>query len=64
MKTTLALPRSLLSEAQRVTGVKTKTQAIVLALNEMIQRRKSKKILELQGSMKQDFDYKFLRKKR
>lgn len=38
--------------------------AIVVALTEMIQRRKSQRIIELKGSMSSDYDYKAARKKR
>ncbi len=64
MRTTFHIPASLLNEAKVVAGVSTKTQAVVLALNELIQRRKSKAILELKGTLKQNYDYKTLRRKR
>ncbi len=64
MRTSLDIPQSLLEEAKKTIGAKTKTQAIIFALNEMIQRRRSRKILELKGSMKSPFDYKSLRHKR
>ena len=64
MRTSLDIPDSLLEEAKQVLGTKTKTQAIILALTEMIQRRKSRKILELKGSLTESYDYKTLRKKR
>ncbi len=64
MRTTLDLPEKLIKEAQKAVGANTKTQAIVLALTEAIQKRKSKKILELEGSLKYPYDYKSLRRKR
>lgn len=64
MKTTLEIPRDLLDQAQMVAKVKTKTQAIIIALTELIQRHKSADLLSLKGSLKTDFDYKSLRRKR
>ena len=64
MRTSLDISESLLNEARRVTGSKTKTQTIVLALVEVIQRRKSRKVLELKGSLHKSYGYKALRKKR
>ena len=58
------LPESLLNQACKVIGVKTKTQAIVMALTEAIQRRKSRDILKLKGTLAADYDYKSLRRKR
>ncbi len=64
MKTTLEIPRELLDQAQMVANVKTKTQAIIVALTEMILRRKSTDLLILKGSLKSNFDFKSLRRKR
>ena len=64
MKTTLEIPRELLDQAQMVANVKTKTQAIIVALTEMILRRKSTDLLRLKGSLKSNFDFKSLRRKR
>lgn len=64
MRTSLDIPENLVSEAKQVVGAKTKTQAIVLALTEMIQRRRSRKVLELKGTLTGTYDYKSLRRKR
>ena len=64
MRTSLDIPESLVEEAKQVIGAKTKTQAIILALSELIQRRKSRKVLELKGSLVGSYDYKALRRKR
>lgn len=64
MRTSFDIPESLLSQAQQVIGAKTKREAVVIALTDLIQRRKSRKILELKGSLKGDYDYKELRQKR
>ena len=64
MRTSLDIPASLVEEARRVTGAKTKTQTIILALVEAVQRRKSRNVLKLKGSLRESYDYKALRKKR
>ena len=64
MRTSMDIPQPLFEEAMKAAGVKTKTQAIMIALTELIQRRKSRKVLELKGSLEKPYDYKALRKKR
>jgi Arc/MetJ family transcription regulator len=64
MRTTLDLPQNLLKEAVTQLGVKTKTEAIIMALTESIQRRNSRHIMKLRGSMTEDYDYKATRRKR
>lgn len=64
MKTTYNIPQILIKEAMKSANVNTKTQAIIIALSELIQRRKSLRLLELNGSLKKDYDYKELRRKR
>ncbi len=64
MRTSINISEELLEEAKKAAGVSTKSQAIIIALNEMIQRRKSRRILELKGSMAEDLDYKDARRKR
>lgn len=64
MRTSMIIPQSLLEEACRVAGLRTKTQAVITALTEFIQRRRSRRILSLKGSLPRDFDYKSLRRKR
>jgi Arc/MetJ family transcription regulator len=63
MRTTMDIPESLLEEAKTAAGVKTKTQAVLIALTELIQRRKSRKIVELRGSMDSRYDHKAGRRK-
>ncbi len=64
MRTTLEIPNELIREAKELSGIKTKTDAIIIALEEFVRRRKSKRILELKGSLDKDFDYKESRRKR
>lgn len=51
MRTSLDIPEFLVEEAKKATGSKTMTQVITLALTELIQRRRSRRLLELKGSL-------------
>lgn len=64
MRTSINIPTSLLAEAQALTKMGTKTQAIILALTELIQRRRSRRVLQLRGSLAGSYDYKVSRRKR
>jgi len=64
MRTSLNIPQNILKEAHALSGAKTMTQALLMALMEFIQKKKSRQLLELKGSLKSDFDYKKLRRKR
>lgn len=60
MATNLAIDADLLAEALEVSGEKTKTRAVTLALQEFIARRKQRRLLELFGTLEWDpgYDYK------
>lgn len=61
MATNLAIDDGLLNEAQNIGGLGTKKATVTQALQEFIQHRKQKKILELFGTI--DFDPKYDYKK-
>lgn len=63
MATNLAIDDSLLIEAQKLSGIKTKKETVNTALKEFIQRKKQEEILDLFGqfSSDEDYDYKKLR---
>jgi Arc/MetJ family transcription regulator len=42
MKTTLDLPDDLMEEAMQLTDIKTKTEVIIVALQELIKKTKSR----------------------
>jgi Arc/MetJ family transcription regulator len=52
MPTNLAINDRLLNKALRVSALKTKKEAVTLALKEFIERREQKKILKAFGSVK------------
>ena len=57
MKTTLNIPRELLEEAVRLAGVRTKTEAVMLALKELIRRQKIERLIEQAGSVEFSDDW-------
>lgn len=57
MPTNLALSDDLLNEALRLSGKRTKKAVVTEALEEYIQRRKQREIINLFGSFDFDPDY-------
>ena len=51
MRTTLAIKEKLLEEVKTLSGVKTKKEAVEMALRAFIKRRKAKKLIELEGKI-------------
>jgi Arc/MetJ family transcription regulator len=64
MRTTLDLPDDLLSEAMRLSKVRTKTGAVILSLQELINRRKIERLRKLKGKLDLDIDLDSLRRDR
>ena len=66
MATNLALDDKLIEEARAVGQHKTKKEAVTVALQEYIARRKQLRVLELFGTIDYDpgYDYKAERKSR
>ena len=60
MATNLDIDPHLLDRARRVSGLKTKREAVTKALEEFVARREQKKLLKLFGTLDWDpgFDYK------
>lgn len=52
MKTTLNIPENLIKTAMSLSKHKTKTETVVVALQEYIRQKKVMKILELEGELK------------
>ena len=57
MRTTLDLDEALLQELLKLTSVKTKTEAIHLAVSELIRRRKMEKLKSLSGKIAINLDW-------
>ena len=50
-RTNVVLDDKLISECQKVTGIKTRRALIDLALRELLRRERQKKLLELKGKV-------------
>lgn len=66
MPTNLAIDDTLLNEALKVGGFNSKRETVNEALQEFVQRRKQKEILDLFGTVHWDprYDYKKARRKK
>ena len=51
MRTTLVIDEGLLKEAKTLAGAKTKKETVEKALREFIRRRRSRKLLDLEGKV-------------
>ena len=51
MRSTLTLPEAKLAELVKLTGAKSKTQAVLIAIDDEIRERKLAKIRELAGKL-------------
>ncbi|MBI4385935.1 MAG: type II toxin-antitoxin system VapB family antitoxin [Elusimicrobia bacterium] len=58
MRTTLNLPKDLVSDACRLSGAKTKTQAIIWGLEELTRRKKMERLWSMRGNLPLDLDLK------
>ena len=56
MRTTLDLPEDLLDEARDALGFKSKTDTIILALRELVRRRRLEELKALMGRVRLDID--------
>ncbi len=57
MRATLNIPGELIDEVQRLSGEKTKTQAIVTVMEEYVRRRKMEDLLALRGKVAIEYDW-------
>ena len=64
MKTTIDIPDNELKEVMRLTGAKTKKEAVVTAIKEFNRRRKLEKVLAKLGTFKDVMTQEELRKMR
>ena len=60
MRTTMAINEKLLDEAKALSGARTKKEAVEIALDEFIRRRKARKLLDLEGKVDLSFTLKEL----
>jgi hypothetical protein len=57
MRATLNIPDELVREAQEATGARTKTEAIVIALKEVVKKKRIEELLVLKGRVQVDYDW-------
>jgi len=51
MRATLNIPDELLSGVQKITGEKSKTKAIIIAMKEFVRQKKIKELIALRGKI-------------
>lgn len=56
MRTTLDLPEELVKEAQNLLGFKSKTDTIILSLQELIRRRRVEELKRMSGHIHLEID--------
>lgn len=56
MRTTLDIPRELIEEARSILGFKSKTDTVILSLQELIRHRRIEELKSLMGSIELDID--------
>ena len=56
MRTTLDIPEELLEEARRLLGFKSKTDTIIVALRELLRRRRIEELKDMMGAVRLDID--------
>lgn len=56
MRTTLDIPEALINEARTAAGLASKTDTVVLALRQLIRRRRIDELKELLGRVRLDVD--------
>jgi len=57
MRATLSIPNELLSEVQRFSGEKSKTKAVIVAMQEFVREKKLEKLLALKGKVEIAYDW-------
>lgn len=56
MRTTLDIPKPLIEEARQLLGFKSKTDTIVVALQELIRRKRIDQLKAMMGHVKLEID--------
>jgi hypothetical protein len=56
MRTTLDIPEPLLEEARQLLGFKSKTDTVVVSLQELIRRKRIEELKSMMGSIKLEID--------
>jgi Arc/MetJ family transcription regulator len=56
MRTTLDIPDGLIEEARRLLGFKSKTDTVILSLQELVRRKRIEELKNLMGDINLDLD--------
>ena len=64
MRTTLDLPESLISEAMKITNIKTKTKVIITALEQLVTKSKISEIKKYKGQVDLNIDLDEIRERK
>jgi Arc/MetJ family transcription regulator len=56
MRTTLDIPEPLIEEARRLLGFKSKTDTVVLSLQELIRRKRIEELKAMMGNVRLEID--------
>lgn len=64
MRTTLEIPQELIEEARDILGFKSKTDTVVVALREIIRRKRLEDLKEMAGKIPNMVDVRALDRKR
>jgi len=57
MRATLNIPDELIEEVQKITGARTKTEAIVVSLKEIIRKKRIADLISMRGKVDIDYDW-------
>ncbi|MGD0233016.1 MAG: type II toxin-antitoxin system VapB family antitoxin [Syntrophorhabdales bacterium] len=57
MRATLNIPDELITEVQNITGARSKTKAVVTAIQEFIRKKRMEQLLALKGRIEIDYDW-------
>ena len=57
MRATLNIPDNLLAEVQKISGEKSKTKAIITAMEQFIRQKKIKELIALKGKVQIDYNW-------
>ena len=57
MRATLNIPDELIAEVQNITGAKSRTKAVVTAVQEFIRKKRMEQLLALKGRIEIDYDW-------
>jgi len=57
MRATLNIPDDLLAEVQKISGEKSKTKAITIAMQEFIKQKRINDLIALKGKVRIDYDW-------